>query len=87
MARNSYKMTFRDSAVRYVLENTNHDDTTVPIKVLEEEQMEVINHMLLDIPEANFSCTEEEFYNRLTPTMLEWYREHRSNEFKPKPII
>jgi hypothetical protein len=44
--------------------------------------MELMNFMLMDIDEPHFSCTDEEFYARLTPKMLEHYKELKSKEFK-----
>lgn len=83
MARNSYKMHFKDKTIVY--SNVHSSDTPYmenPYRVLSEEQMELMNLMLMDSPEPSFSCTEEEFYNRLTPKMLEGYRELKSNVFK-----
>lgn len=84
MARvKSYKMTFRDSEICYNIVGYVKDlGNTVPVRFINEEQMELMNLMLHDITEPVFNCTEEEFYNRLTPSMLENYKELRSNIFK-----
>ena len=81
MARNSYKISFKNSVVIYALWDKY---STVPTRVVEEYQIELLNHMLLDLKEASFSCTDEEFIKRLTPTMLRNYRKLRSNVFKIK---
>ena len=82
MARKHYKITFKDRVVIYTVGGVNNIGHSVPCRVIHEGQMELMNLMLIDIAEPHFSCTEEEFYSRLTPKMLEHYIELKSKEFK-----
>jgi hypothetical protein len=58
--------------------------SSVPIRVIEQEQMELMRIMLCDIAEPVFSCSEEEFHARLTPNTLNRFKELKSNVFKLK---
>lgn len=82
MARKHYKITFKDRVVIYTVGGVNNIGHSVPYRVIHEGQMELMNFMLMDIDEPHFSCTDEEFYARLTPKMLEHYKELKSKEFK-----
>ncbi len=86
MARNHYKITFGNRVVIYttVVGNVNSLGSSVPVRVIDEQQMELMNLMLLDLNNVSFSCSEEEFYARLTPNTLKGFRELRSNVFKVK---
>jgi hypothetical protein len=76
-------ITFRDGVVLYtVVGNVHKLGSSVPIQVINNEQMELIKLMLSDITEPVFSCSNEEFYSRLTVSMFEGYLRLKSNEFK-----
>jgi hypothetical protein len=79
MARKHYYLSFRDRVVVYALH-----DHAVPTRIIEKYQLELMNLMLLNVKEAAFSCTDEEFFKRLTPTMLANYKRLKSNDFKIK---
>lgn len=85
MARKHYKITFRDRVVIYTVGGVDNLGHSVPYRVILKEQLEILNMMLRDIAEPSFSCTDEEFYARLTPKLHEDYKSLRSNEFKLIP--
>lgn len=85
MAIKHYKITFRDRVVIYTVGGVDNIGGSVPFRVISKGQLEILNMMLRNIAEASFSCTDEEFYVRLTPKMYENYKSLRSNEFKLIP--
>lgn len=74
-----YTITFKDSVVIYTL--TSIDNSILPFRILSGEQMELLNLMLLDTPNPVFSCSEKQFYSRLTLQALERYKIIKENEF------
>jgi hypothetical protein len=82
MARNSYKISFKDKIVVYAI---NKSEDSVPYRIIHKKQLEILNMMLSDIAEPSFSCTDEEFYSKLTPRLHENYLSLKSNEFKLIP--
>ena len=79
MSRHSYKITFKDKVITYATKDNVH---SVPYRILDKSQMKLMNLMLHDIAEPRFNCSEKEFYDRLTPTMLQHYKHLKKNEFK-----
>ena len=79
MARHSYKITFKDKVITYASKDHVH---AVPYRILDKSEMKLMNLMLHDIAEPSFGCSEAEFHSRLTPQMLQNYKDLRKNEFK-----
>lgn len=79
MARKHYYISFKDKVVVYSLH-----EHLVPTRVIEEYQLKLMNLMFKNLKELSFSCTDEEFYQTLTPNMYEKYKELKSNEFEIK---
>ena len=77
MSRKQYYLSFKDRVVVYALHNHS-----VPTRIIEPYQLKLLNLMLKNLKEASFSCTDEEFFERLTPTMLENYIRLKINEFE-----
>lgn len=79
MARKHYCISFTNKVVVYALHKH-----LVPTRVIEPYQLRLLNLMLKNLKEASFSCTDEEFIQRLTPSMLDYYLALKSNEFEIK---
>lgn len=78
MARNLYRMNFKDKTIMY----SNMHDSSFLTRVLDDLQLEIMQLLFFSMEELHFNCVEEEFYNTLTPHYLESLREIRSNQFK-----
>lgn len=80
MARNKYKINFKDKTIIYS-NSEEHKDNSLPFRIMNKGEMKIMRLTLFDIKEATFSCTEEEFYKRLTPEHLAGLKEIRKNDF------